>query len=286
MGQHGAHGALFGRECGTVLAHDPVAAQLQVHQVTLFQINDLVSDARQGHGIAGQKVLCAPVSNPQDQRRTGACTHHAVRFVLVHHGDGVGAMQLGHGGLHGVEQVAAVVAVHQVGDDFGVGLAHKHIAACLQRLAQFFVVFNDAVVHQGYAACALGLRVCASAVAEVRVGVVHGGRAMGGPAGVGNAGGTVDVFGGHLLQQLSHAGGAAGALQACRARCIEAGGMYRHAAGVIAPVFKPLQALDEDGNDVARRDRADDAAHGVCPWVGFDGRIVRSVEKNYRLIFQ
>jgi hypothetical protein len=88
---------------------------------------------------------------------------------------------------------------------------------------------------------------------------------------VGNAGGTVDVFGGHLLQQLSHAGGAAGALQARRARCIEAGGMYRHAAGVIAPVFKPLKALDEDGNDVARRYRADDAAHGVCPWVGFDG---------------
>ena len=115
------------------------------------------------------------------------------------------------------------------------------------------------------AARLLGSGVCAQAMAEVRVGVVHGGRAMGGPAGVGSAGGTVDVFGGHLLQQLSHAGGAAGALQACRARCIEAGGMYRHAAGVIAPVFKPLQALDEDGNDVARGNRADDAAHGVPP---------------------
>jgi len=28
--------------------------------------------------------------------------------------------------------------------------------------------------------------------------------------------------------------------------------MHGHAAGVIAPVFKSLQALHEDGNDVAR----------------------------------
>ncbi|EEK75696.1 Glutamine--fructose-6-phosphate transaminase [Bacillus cereus R309803] len=41
---------------------------------------------------------------------------------------------------------------------------------------------------------------------------------MRGPAGVGDAGGAVDVLGAHLLQQLGHAGGAAGALQAGRAR--------------------------------------------------------------------
>ncbi|MPN27766.1 hypothetical protein SDC9_175200 [bioreactor metagenome] len=57
VGMHGAHGALPGGQRIAVLAHDPVAAQLQVHQVALFQIDDLVSDARQGHGVAGQKVL-------------------------------------------------------------------------------------------------------------------------------------------------------------------------------------------------------------------------------------
>ncbi|MNT30538.1 hypothetical protein D3C72_1663360 [compost metagenome] len=153
-----------------------------------------------------------------------------MRFVLVHHGDGVGAVQFGHGGLHGVEQVAAVVAVNQVGDDFGVGLAHKHIAACLQRLAQFFVVFNDAVVHQGYAACALGLRVCASAVAEVRVGVVHGGRAMGGPAGMGDAGGALQVLLGHLLHQFRHTGRAAGTVQASALVALQAGIVHGHSA--------------------------------------------------------
>src|ERR1700756_2309941 len=34
------------------------------------------------------------------------------------------------------------------------------------------------------------------------------------------------------------------------------------AAGVIAAVFEALQALDEDGNDVAGADAGDDATHG------------------------
>ena len=63
-------------------------------------------------------------------------------------------------------------------------------------------------------------------------------------------------------------GGAAGALQAALgravARCIKAGGVHCHTAGVIAAVFEPLQALHKDGNDVARGYRADDAAHGWC----------------------
>jgi hypothetical protein len=115
-------------------AHDPVAAQLQVDQVALFQVDDLVGHAGQGHGVAGQKVLA--LAHAQDQRRAGARAHHAVRLVLVHHGNGVGAVQLGGGGAHGLEQVAVVQAVHQVGDDLGVGLAGKHIAARLQRGAQ------------------------------------------------------------------------------------------------------------------------------------------------------
>jgi hypothetical protein len=79
---------------------------------------------------------------------------------------------------------------------------------------------------------------------------------------VGNAGGALQMLAAHLLQQLGHAGRAARALQAARAH---AGGMHRHAAGVIATVFQPLQALHQDGNDVARGYRADDAAHGFSP---------------------
>ena len=59
---------------------------------------------------------------------------------------------------------------------------------------------------------------------------------------------------------LRHPRRAAGALQAS--------GVHGHATGVVAPVFETLQALHEDGDDVAGGDRADDAAHG-----GFSSRV-------------
>ena len=54
-----------------------------------------------------------------------------------------------------------------------VGLAGKHIAAA-QRGAQFFVVLDDAVVHQGHAGRAGGA-VARSAMAEMRMGVAAAG---------------------------------------------------------------------------------------------------------------
>jgi hypothetical protein len=46
------------------------------------------------------------------------------------------------------------------------------------------------------------------------------------------------------------------------ARTLEAGAcVNRHAARVIPAVFKPLQTLHEDGNDIALRNCSDDAAH-------------------------
>jgi hypothetical protein len=41
--------------------------------------------------------------------------------------------------------------------------------------------------------------------------------------------------------------------------------MHRHAARVIATVFEPLEALDQDRNDVAMGRCPDDAAHGELP---------------------
>jgi hypothetical protein len=37
---------------------------------------------------------------------------------------------------------------------------------------------------------------------------------------------------------------------------------YGDAGGVVTPVLEASQAFDQDGNDVAIRDRADDSAHG------------------------
>jgi len=82
---------------------------------------------------------------------------------------------------------------------------------------------------------------------------------------VGDAGGALQAVVGHLRQQLGHARRAACAPQAARGLPAQAGLVHGHAAGVVAAVFEPLQALDQDGNDVARGDRADDAAHVRTP---------------------
>jgi hypothetical protein len=176
-----------------VLVDDPVLARLQVDHVALFEVDDLVGHAGQRHRVAREEVLAAVLARAEDQRRAGARADHALRLVAADHGDGVGAVQLQHRGLHGLEQVAVVEAVDQVGDDLGVGLALEHVALGFERGAQRLVVFDDAVVHQRDAAGARALRIGAGAVAEMRVGVVHRRRAVRGPARVGDAGQAFDL---------------------------------------------------------------------------------------------
>ena len=264
-GLHGAHRALHGL---AVARHDPVLAQLHVHRVAFFQVDDLVGHAGQGHGVAGQKVLLAVGAEAQHQRRALARAHQALRLVAVQHGDGIAAAQALDGRLHRRQQVAVVQAVDEVDDDLGVGLAGEEVAARQQLGAQGLVVFDDAVVHQRDARRAGGglLAVHAGghgAAAEMRVRVADGRCAVRGPAGVGNAGAAGQALRFGLRAQVGHAGDAAQALQA-RARhgARSLGRMHGHAARVVAAVFEPLQALHEEGNDVARGDRADDAAHG------------------------
>jgi hypothetical protein len=208
-----------------------------------------------------------------------------VRLVLVHHGDGEAALQLRHGGAHGLEQVALVQAVHEVGDDFRVGLAGEDVAARLELRVQLLMVLDDAVVHQRHAPGAHRLGGGhAGAVAEMRMRVVHRRRAVRRPARVRDAGRALQATAGHLLQQLRHARGAARTLQAAGRPAAQAGLVHGHAAGIVAAVFEPLQALDEKGNDVARGNRADDAAHG---WLRSDGigRMLERHRGNYRSLF-
>jgi hypothetical protein len=132
-----------------VAVHHPVFAQLDVDHVAFFQVHDLVGHTGECHRVAGQKGFT--LADTQNQRRACTGADHALRLVFVEHGNRVRAVQLANGGFDGIKNVAFVHAVHQVGDDFGVGLAQKHIALGLQGGAQFVVVFDDAVVHQSHA---------------------------------------------------------------------------------------------------------------------------------------
>ncbi len=90
----------------------------------------------------------------------------------------------------------------------------------------------------------------------MRVRVAGGGRAVGGPAGVGDAGEGLQVV--RLRVELGHARHAAGALQ-------PAVGIDGDAAGVIAAIFQAAQALDQHRNDIALRHGADDSTHEQTP---------------------
>ena len=197
-------------------------------------------------------MFSAALPHAQNQRRAGARADQPVWLVFAKHRNRVSPLQLPYGGLDRFKHIAVVQTVHQVSDDLGVGLTLKHIAARLQAGTQFIMVFDDAVVHQRHPAGAAG-GVWPRPVAEVRVGVVHHRGAVGGPARVGDAGSTLQMALRHLRQQLGHALGAASPLQAA--------GVHRHATGVITPVLQPLQALHQNRNDIAGRDRSNNATH-------------------------
>src|SRR5690606_5045658 len=115
------------------------------------------------------------------QRRVAAGADHDAGGILVQGQQRERAVQAGDDGAHGFGQVAAalVFEAHQDGGDFGVGFAGEggFRVRGEQFVFEFGEVLDDAVVDEGKAAV----------VAEVRVGVLVGGSAVRGPAGVADA---------------------------------------------------------------------------------------------------
>ena len=66
--------------------------------------------------------------------------------------------------------------MHEVGDDFGIGIGGKFITRRFELSTKFFVVLDDAVMHDR------------QAIGNMRVGIAFTGGAVRGPAGVGNPG--------------------------------------------------------------------------------------------------
>ena len=122
--------------------------------------------------------------------------------------------------------------LHQVGDDFGVGLGLESVAFVLQLLFQGQVVFNDAVVHHDDVALAIA----------VRVGVFLGGAAVRGPASVADAEGPIDgVHADGFLEVTQLALGAADGEMSVVA-------VDRESRGIVSAIFEALQAFQNDRN--------------------------------------
>ena len=140
------------------------------------------------------------------------------------------------------------MAVDLVDHHFGVGLGGEAVAGAFQLPAHGLVVLDDAVVDDGDLVAG-----------DVGMGVFVGRAAVGGPAGVGDAGAAGD---GRLLQgfgQLGHLARAADPME------LAVVAEHGDAGGVVASVLQAPQAFQEDFHYVAFGDRAYDSTHSLVP---------------------
>ena len=214
---------------------------VELGNIAIFQVDHVAGNLQQGRGVGGGVV--AAVRDAEQQRRAFAGDNDPAGLAVVDDCDGVGADQLPAGDLHRLEEVgfSFEAGLDQVSDAFGVGVGGEDVAAGTQVGAQAFVVFDDAVVDDGDRA------------GDMRVGVAFAGYAMGGPAGVGDAGDGLGVCRG--MFEFGNATDGTHAFDLSRSD-------DRNASRVVAPVFEPLQSFNENGNDVAASCCRDNAAHG------------------------
>ena len=143
--------------------------------VLVLQHHHVAGVGEDGRDVGGEEGLV--VAEPHHHAaRAELGRHQPVRHAPVQHHDGVGAAQLPQGAAYRLVEARRVleVALHQVGDDLGVGLGPEDVPLRLQALLDRQVVLDDAVVHHHQLARPVG----------VRVRVLVGGAAVGGPAGV------------------------------------------------------------------------------------------------------
>ena len=113
-----------------------------------------------------------------DDRATFAREDDALRLFFANYRERVRALELGHGGAHGPEEILLrlQVVVNAVRDHLGIGLRREVVTELLELATQFFVIFDDPVVDDGQ-----------PVVRDVRVRVALGRNAVRGPARVRDA---------------------------------------------------------------------------------------------------
>nr|BFE92795.1 hypothetical protein GCM10020185_33310 [Pseudomonas brassicacearum subsp. brassicacearum] len=93
----------------------------------------------------------------------------------------------------------------------------------------------------------------------MRVSVTLARRAMGGPAGVGDAQATEQRFGFQRLLQLADLARTTHAFE------LLVVGKHRHTGAVITAVLQALEAFEQDCCDVAFSNGADNSTHAISP---------------------
>ena len=134
--------------------------------------------------------------------------------------------------------------VDQVQHDLGIGFGLERPSLLLERFAQLAKVLDDAVVDHG------------DAIGRVRMRVVLGRLAVGGPAGVPDPVWPAERFGIQPLFEILQLALGAAALEVTAFQRGDAG-------GIIAAIFKPLEWIHQLLRDRSASQNADNAAHAV-----------------------
>ena len=131
-----------------------------------------------------------------------------------------------------------------MGDDFGVGLAGEFGALLLQHGAQVAKILDDAVVHDG------------DVFGRVRMRVAFGRLAVGGPAGVADAGVAFERFGQQPLFEVLELALGAAARQVIAFQSSDA-------CGIVTAIFQAFERIHQQLRHRAASENADNAAHAV-----------------------
>ena len=174
-----------------------------------------------------------------------ARSHEQAGMVAVDDDEGEMPLELGERQTDGLDEVAVVVTLDEVGDRLRVGLRGEAVPLGSEALLQLAVVLDDAVEHD---------RDLGGVASRQRVGVLLRDTAVRRPARVPDAGGRRRaVRPGPLLQVVEDADGT---------HVVEAAGLeQREPGGVVAAVLQPLEPLQEKGLAFTRADVSDDSAH-------------------------
>ena len=227
-------------------------------EFVIGEVDDLFGPSGEGTGIAGEEVFS--IADADHQRRTEPDGNNGVGDIAEEDSEAVTSLEESRGiddgfdgGLNGsgirsaADQLFQLLG-DQVGDDLGICRGTEDITERLEVVAEGRIVLDDAVMDDDDFAVAT----------DMGVGVDIVGFAVRGPAGVADAGRTLQRL---LFDE---------ALEFANATGLLAGGDFStrldsDAGAVVAPIFESMESVQKNSRSFPMTDITDDSTHGDPP---------------------
>ena len=126
------------------------ARRRDLDHLAVCRVNDGARLAEERGDRRREEVL--PLAEPDDERRLVANADEHVGMVVVDRDDREVALELRIDARERLREVAVVLLLEQVDDDFGVGLGGERVAGACEVVAQLHVVLDDPVEDDRQAA--------------------------------------------------------------------------------------------------------------------------------------